>query len=156
LGAHPGDLHGLAFRRHGVDMRASINARFAQFRAENPRVEERLYQLTQELVSKGHTHLSIKMLWEFLRVEHLRAHSKDPYKYCNDYTSRYARLLMKNHPELQGVFDLREIKEPEPFTGRCLDVLVSDDVHVMDHHDAEIEDEYTPYLRRKIKICKGS
>ena len=59
--------------------------------------------------AKGHRHAAIGMLFEVLRWEHGRATEGDQFKLNNNYRSRYARLIMTNHPELNGMFHTRTL-----------------------------------------------
>ena len=57
-------------------------------------------------------YLGIRTLWEVLRwrltveVEH----APDDFRLNDHLTSRYARLVMEQEPDLVGVFELRELR----------------------------------------------
>ena len=77
------------------------------FHANNPNVFLELRRLARELKNAGHSHYSIKGLFEVLRW-HTALSTTDPkYKLNNNLTPFYARLLMQTDPELQGFFRLR-------------------------------------------------
>ena len=88
----------------------SVQERFEAFHAENPRVYERLHFRALALVESGHARIGIKMLWEVLRYDLLLDHGDNGFKLNNDFTSRYARLLMATDQRLAGVFQTRELR----------------------------------------------
>lgn len=91
----------------------TIEARFVAFHAEHPEVLAKLRELALGLVRRGHRHLGIGVLWETLRYQTLLGYRPDeaePYRLNDHYRSRYARLLMETTPELEGVFETRELK----------------------------------------------
>ena len=50
-------------------------------------------------------------LWERLRWHfHIEQGLGDDFKLNNDFRSRYARLLLEDHPELGAFFELRELR----------------------------------------------
>jgi hypothetical protein len=71
--------------------------------------EKTLREKALELVAAGRKRLSIKMLFEVLRWEHLLTTTDPDFKMNNNYHSRYARLLMDRNPTLRGVFETREL-----------------------------------------------
>ena len=91
--------------------RSSIQERFMEFHQANPQVYIHLKEFA--LVAKykgGFKQYSIKSLYERLRWEiSMELHTKD-WKLNNDFTSRYARLLMDQEPELKGFFRVRELE----------------------------------------------
>jgi hypothetical protein len=88
----------------------TIQARFERFHRRNPQVYVHLVKQTRRLKAMGHRHISIKMLWEHLRCEWMLKTTDDSeFKLCNDYHSRYARLIMEQEPDLEGIFETREL-----------------------------------------------
>jgi len=87
----------------------SIDAAFQEFHSLNPHVYERLEAIALELYSLGRTHISLRDLWGFLRIQQLRTVGSDPFKFNNNFTSRYARLLLEKHPELSGAIETRDM-----------------------------------------------
>jgi hypothetical protein len=49
-------------------------------------------------------------MWEGLRFMRALTTTADDFKLNNDFTSRYARLLMQSEPELDGFFEVRELR----------------------------------------------
>lgn len=90
----------------------SIQEAFEKFHAANPFVYEALRRLALELVERGRKKIGIGMLTEVVRWEYARQTSdaSSDFKINNNYRSRYARLLMENVEELEGVFEVRELK----------------------------------------------
>ena len=91
----------------------TIEERFEAFHDANPAVYAELRQMARKAKSMGFARYSIKALMEVLRwnrsVEVVRA-AAEPFKVNNDFTSRYARLLMERDPDLKDFFATREIK----------------------------------------------
>lgn len=55
--------------------------------------------------------ISMKAVFERLRwYVRFELKSKDPFKLNNDYTSHYARLVMKNESDLSDFFELRKLR----------------------------------------------
>lgn len=97
----------------------SVSEQFERFHAENPGVYTTLVRLAREWI--GHTgrhKLGIKTLYERARWEIALATSDPDYKLNNNYTAYYARLLMRENPDLAGLFDLRVSEADEWIEGR--------------------------------------
>jgi hypothetical protein len=63
-----------------------------------------------QLKRKGWNHYGIKAIVEVVRF-HRALETTDPdFKLNNNYSSRYARILMDEEPELAGFFQTRELK----------------------------------------------
>lgn len=89
--------------------RNAITKAFWEFHNTNPKVYARLAELALQAKRTGRPRIGIKMLFEVLRWEHfLDVKSKD-FKLNNNFHSRYARLLMRDYPQLQGFFETREL-----------------------------------------------
>lgn len=89
----------------------SIQAAFLRFHGENPQVYAELVKLCREAREHGRRKIGVKMLWEVMRWNlWLRIKSDDDFKLNNNYTSRYARYIMKMEADLANIFDLRELQ----------------------------------------------
>lgn len=88
----------------------TIQERFESFHELNAWVYEALETLTQDWLDRGRTRIGIKMLFEILRWQYGRQTTGSDFKLDNNMTSRYARLLIENHPEWSAVFQTRELK----------------------------------------------
>lgn len=85
------------------------------FHERNPHVFEALVALAGEARSHGATKLGIKQLWEVMRWQRHDYRTDDDgamFRLSNDYHSRYARLIMRERPELSGIFELRTLRSP--------------------------------------------
>jgi len=86
----------------------TIDAQFEEFHRNNPEVYEELVRLARQMKARGHKRIGIKMLWEVLRWERaMKTTDQTEWKLNNNYTSRYARLIMENEPDLKGFFVTR-------------------------------------------------
>jgi hypothetical protein len=88
----------------------TITERFEAFHAANPHVAALLADMALALRHGGRTHYGIKALVEVLRFQYAVQTRGDAFKINNDFTAHYARLLMREHPELEGFFETREIR----------------------------------------------
>lgn len=88
---------------------ASLPEMFAAFHAANPHVYHALRRLAINMVRRGQHKIGVKMLFEVLRWQHaMTTHdAASAFKLNNNYAPFYARLLMDNEPELNGVFETR-------------------------------------------------
>lgn len=91
-------------------MSRSIQERFVEFHGEHPEVYRHLVRLARVALEKGRTKLGIKMLYEVVRWNVWLETGVKP-KLSNSYHARYARLMMIQEPDLDGLFDLRELRE---------------------------------------------
>lgn len=80
--------------------------KFLAFHAKHPEVYIALNKLAHQLVAKGETRASIKMLWEVLRWQTTLG-ARQGYKLPNEHHAHYARLLMANDQALAGLFSTR-------------------------------------------------
>lgn len=94
---------------------ASIQERFEAFDAKHPAVLNRLVDFAYQAKRAGRKRIGIKMLFELLRwewtIEGLPDEAEE-WKLNNNYSSRYARRIMDDHPRLEGLFELRGLKSP--------------------------------------------
>jgi hypothetical protein len=89
----------------------SIEERFRLFDQANPHVYQVLEQLALALAARGRQRIGVKMLWETLRYRYaMQTNGEDEYKLNNDYTGRYARKLVAQHPELDSLIERRQLK----------------------------------------------
>ncbi len=88
----------------------TIEESFGAFDEANPHVFRELVKMTRALLDRGHQRVGIGMLFEVLRWRRMMRTAGDEFKLNNNYRSRYARAIMQAHPELDGVFEVRELK----------------------------------------------
>lgn len=90
----------------------TIQGRFEHFHQMHPEVYAILVKYCREVMARGHKHYAIGAAWERLR-HHLNYEmdtDQPTLKLCDNYRSRYARLIMKQEKDLQGFFTLRPLK----------------------------------------------
>lgn len=85
--------------------------RFEDFHEAHPEVFRFLVNTCYELQRKGFKHYGIKGLWERARW-HFQVEKDlgEEFKLNNNYHSRYARLIISEYPDLDGFFELRELR----------------------------------------------
>jgi hypothetical protein len=97
----------------------SIQERFESFNKANPWVANALERLAEDWMAHGYDRVGIKALVEIVRWQYGRATRSTPaaraakapkFKVNNDYTSRYARLLIERHPDWAGFIYTRELR----------------------------------------------
>ena len=88
----------------------TIGQQFRAFHAANPAVYDWLRANALALKRRGRERYSMKTLLEVLRWHHDVETDSTDFKLNNNFTAYYARLLMQEEPELDGFFELREIR----------------------------------------------
>lgn len=89
---------------------ATIQERFEAFHKANPQVYRALVQLALSMKNSGRKKYGMKGLFEVLRWNYNITTRGEEFKMSNDFTSRYARLIMDVEPELDGFFDTRPLR----------------------------------------------
>jgi hypothetical protein len=88
----------------------SLQVRFEQFHADNPHVFSALVKLAREWKAAGHTRCAIDLLVNRLRWDiGIETHGDD-FTINNDFRSRYSRKMMAECQDLQGFFEVRELR----------------------------------------------
>lgn len=90
----------------------STSERFEEFHRLNPHVYASLVRLARQAHQRGHRRIGIELLFAVLRWEHLLT-TNDPsssFKLNDHYTSRYSRLIMEQEPDLDDIFETRQLK----------------------------------------------
>jgi hypothetical protein len=94
----------------GFDIESKLEAKFQEFHKQNPQVYLALRERALQLKRKGWSHYGIKAIVEVVRF-HRALETTDPnFKLNNNYSSRYARILMEQESELKEFFQTRELK----------------------------------------------
>lgn len=97
--------------RTATKLQDSIQERFEKFHAENPHVYEALVERARNYKARGYRYLAIRVLFERQRWEGGGSKARgQAFKLCNDFHSRYARLIMEQEPDLRGFFATRLTK----------------------------------------------
>jgi hypothetical protein len=88
-----------------------IEQAFIEFHVKNPEVYAQLVRLARQWRAAGKAKLGIKTLFEKLRWEwHVAGLTdSDGYKLNNNFTALYARKIMKNETDLDGLFEIRSL-----------------------------------------------
>jgi hydrogenase maturation factor len=88
-----------------------IEKAFIEFDTQNPEVYKQLVRLARQWRAAGKAKLGIKTLFEKLRWEwHVAGLTEsDGYKLNNNFTALYARKIMKNEVDLDGLFEIRTL-----------------------------------------------
>lgn len=79
-----------------------------EFHAENPHVWVRFREMAIELYDAGHRKISARMIWECLRRERMLITTNANYKFNNDLTGYYSRLLSQTDSRFETVFEFRD------------------------------------------------
>ena len=93
----------------------TIDQAFEAFDHANPHVYENLVRLATRLKKAGRSRVGIKHLFEVLRWEYSikTEHAENQYTLNNNFTSRYARKIIDENPDLQDMFEIRELKSKQ-------------------------------------------
>lgn len=83
---------------------------FETFHKKNPDVYAEFVKLAQEAKKRGRSRIGIKMLAEVIRWNRFLNTTDDDYKINNNFVSRYARLIVQAHPELEEMFEFRKLR----------------------------------------------
>ena len=90
---------------------SALDLDFWGFHEANPAVYEALAKLARSALGRGKRRIGAKALWEVVRWDMwLATEGDEEFNLNNNYTSRYARLLMARETDLRGVFVLRELR----------------------------------------------
>lgn len=84
--------------------------RFLKYHEDNPHIYEALRDSALRLRRAGWRQYGMKGVFEHLRFRSDVSAVASAWKLNNDFTSRYARLLMEQEPELDGFFKLRRLQ----------------------------------------------
>lgn len=94
---------------YSVAKPVTIQERFEAFHAANPEVYVAMVSLSRRAKAHGRRP-GVKAVWEMLRASLAVEHRDKDYQLNNNFTSRYARLVMEREPDLAGFFEVRELK----------------------------------------------
>lgn len=91
----------------------SIDEQFNSFIASNPHVYEWFRKYAHELRERGHERISADMICHRIRFELMIQTAGEVWRMNNNYTSRLARMLIKEDSRFAFLFELRELKSKE-------------------------------------------
>ena len=90
-----------------------IDEAFVTFHHQHPEIYRQLVEMTREWKKAGHESVGIKMFLEVLRWNNGRAGGatdrSGEWAVNNNFSSRYARLIMANERDLVGMFQTRQL-----------------------------------------------
>ena len=89
--------------------RDSIQLQFDRFHSENPHVLNILVHLGHKAMERGKRHYGMHALMQIARWEIEMTTTDRDFKINNNYSSRYARLIVEQYPEFEGFFQMREL-----------------------------------------------
>ena len=93
------------------DRARDIQADFERFHAANPEVYRLLVKFTRQVRDAGREQYSIDSIFHRLRWHyHIELRTEEPFKLNNNFTSRYARLIMAQEADLDGIFEVRVLR----------------------------------------------
>lgn len=84
--------------------------RFREFDEKNPHVYKQLVKMTRDLKAQGHKKIGMQMLFEVIRWRSMMKTTDTDFKMNNNYAGRYARKVMSENSDLDGMFELRTLK----------------------------------------------
>ena len=98
----------------------TIQSSFERYHAQNPRVYELLVQQVDKAILRGKKKISIKTILGYIRWEIFLEIKQDTlfdkkgekieYKIPDQFTSRYARLLVSDFPKWKDNIEMRTIR----------------------------------------------
>jgi hypothetical protein len=91
-------------------IRPNIQERFEEFHKANPRIYDLLVRFALEVKDRGFSRYSIDAIIQRVRWHVTIETKSSDFKLNDHFTSRYARLIMSRVPELDGFFEVRELK----------------------------------------------
>ncbi len=88
----------------------TLDEKFFQYHNDNPHVLKLFLNYARQVKDVGFQHYGFHTIMHRVRW-HLNVETKDSegYKMNNNYSSRYARLLVKENPEFEGFFRNRKL-----------------------------------------------
>ena len=87
----------------------AIQRRFLKFHGENPWIYRLLVRLARDMKARGFRRYGMKAIVEEARWWNGTT-TTEPWKYNNNFTARYARLIEQQEPYLRGFFEKRRLK----------------------------------------------
>jgi hypothetical protein len=84
--------------------------KYKEWDARNPQFYPLFCRFANQLIERGHSNIGVALLFERIRWESMIKTDGEPFKLNNNYKSIYARRFMRDFPEHEGCFRLRELK----------------------------------------------
>lgn len=86
---------------------SELERQFLRFHELNPHVYSTIVEISLGLQKHGLKRTGISMVFERMRWMWAMQTRGDDYKLNNNYRAFYARMVMDEHPKLQGFFETR-------------------------------------------------
>lgn len=83
---------------------------FAEYHEQNPQIYEAFKKFTFDLIKRGRDHYGAQGIIELIRY-HSIIGGNDGFKINNNYSADYARLFMRDFPQHDNFFRLRQLKK---------------------------------------------
>ena len=94
-----------------ADPSLSIGERFDRFHTDNPWVYRALESLCEGWLAQGHKRVGVKQMFEVVRWQYgMKTTGDGGFRVNNDFTSRYARMLIEQHPEWADAIETRRLR----------------------------------------------
>jgi hypothetical protein len=95
-----------------IRFKQTLDDKFFQYHDNNPHVFKLFVRFAREAKNAGFKHYGMHTIMHRVRWHiNVETNDEDGYKMNNNYSSRYARLLMQKHPEeFEGFFNLRKLQ----------------------------------------------
>ena len=102
----PHDLFGYA----ATPALSAIFAAYKKWDEANPHFYPLFIRFATQLAQRGYRNISSKLLFERIRWESMIRTVGEEWKLNNNYTPIYARRFMRDYPQHDGLFRLRELR----------------------------------------------
>jgi hypothetical protein len=96
------------------DKEATLTEKFKAFHRANPHIYDKIVEIARAKKREGYSKYSMKRIFEEIRWENrgIETDGTDEYTLSNSFTSRYARLVMRQEEDLVGFFNLKPLRTP--------------------------------------------
>ena len=102
------DLRPVIEVQHDPD--ESLDTRFRNWLRANPHILDLFVSLSLQLQRNGRQHFGAKAIVERMRWEYAIQTQGSDFKFDNNFTSRLARAAVGRRPELESLFEFRELR----------------------------------------------
>ena len=101
----------MAIAQRELPMGSKWEERFQTFHLQHPEVYKTICDKARILKRRGVTHYGVFALINVVRYHSdVSTDKTQPWRLNNNYAPYYARLIMRQEPDLQGFFELRTMK----------------------------------------------
>jgi hypothetical protein len=91
----------------------SIREGFTKFNGENPHIYEEFEKQALAAIHKGRKKISAKLIINWIRWNEYLRTSDQNFKINDAYQSYYARYFIERHPQYEGLFEFRKLRNEE-------------------------------------------